>query len=385
MCRSHIGQISGKQARALGNLATKYFRKMFTLKDGTPMINYIDVSRVDSCHIIRFALAGAGQFGEFHFDQSAVFSWKYLVTWGLNEDQLIEFMDVPLTSVKFMPSDTGEAITQRPGNTCSKAVTWSWIFEREDGSWISLEPGLKGLKMKMEVSALADHSRRRKMVGTSNVDFLYGGLEDEEWKKHLVEELSSGRMTADIELRQQSELWSTTAGISQIEAWLHDEFVKAGKLCVYTQDGAIVLYNAGGTTANTQPSDTHMHAPMHAPITSARSSLAAEYLQSIGAAASAIVPPAAAPAAAIVAAAAATVLPESSDRRPDLSDSRDLRSQRRAPELQPQPQLPEPEPQPPQQDGPGGLDMTRHPPRWSGGPPSWDWQSGDWWSGHSWN
>ena len=59
------------QARSQGNLFIKYFRKLLTLRDGAPLVSEVDISLVENCKIIGFALAGEGQFGTFQLESLA--------------------------------------------------------------------------------------------------------------------------------------------------------------------------------------------------------------------------------------------------------------------------------------------------------------------------
>ena len=206
--------------RKLGNRATKYFRYMFTLPDGTPVVNCLDFSYVqDDCKIANFEYSSSfGQHGEFHCDKPDYFSWKALVSLGLDDDQLLHFLASPITSVKFHPSSKAEAIDQsRKGSNASQ---WTWTFGHENGTWSSLEPGSKGKRMTPLSGKIADHSRRKKIhsntappvgertsdaprssppVMSKGTDFLFGGLEVDALKQSLAWEIWWGR-TPTIEL-----------------------------------------------------------------------------------------------------------------------------------------------------------------------------------------
>ena len=187
-----------RQVRKVSNAATHYYRKMFTLKDGTALINCLEFSHIDDpCTIICLKRADDRPDYQFRFDKKVYFRWKALVACGLTTAQLIEFLSSPITSVKFVPSSTSEEIYHVPGNAVSNSVTWSWIFEREDGTWIALEPGISGTKMNFQIAALADHPCHTGIVLTprgaggrdaeasyervweAGLAILYGGLEDE--------------------------------------------------------------------------------------------------------------------------------------------------------------------------------------------------------------
>jgi len=200
--------------RKLGNRATKYFRYMFTLPDGTPVVNCLDFSYVqDDCKIANFEYSSSfGQHGEFHCDKPDYFSWKALVSLGLDDDQLLHFLASPITSVKFHPSSKAEAIDQsRKGSNASQ---WTWTFGHENGTWSSLEPGSKGKRMTPLSGKIADHFRRRKIhsntappvgertsdaprssppVMSKGTDFLFGGLEVDALKQSLAWEIWWGR------------------------------------------------------------------------------------------------------------------------------------------------------------------------------------------------
>lgn len=188
---------TSKQVRKAANKATKYFRHMFTLKDGTPLVNCLDFSHVEECKICNFVYFGKGQSGEFRHDNIDTFCWKRFVACGLTDEQLLEFLVSPITSVKFKPGSTPEAITQHHGSTARNATQWSWIFERRDGAWFSLEAGNDGKPMKPKLAAIADHSKRHTIVGDAsapagrplNVDCLFGGLCDENLRNGLAEEI----------------------------------------------------------------------------------------------------------------------------------------------------------------------------------------------------
>ena len=198
------------QARSQGNLFIKYFRKLLTLRDGAPLVSEVDISLVENCKIIGFALAGKGQFGTFNFDEPKHFNWKVLLTKGLSAPQLAEVMLSPITSVKLKPSQTPVAINQVHGRqACSKSVEWAITFGREDGTQVTMQPSLAGRPMKPvttqagHVPAVAERSRHRVIVGSPQIKadgttFLYGGLEDNAWKQHLEEEMASRAMQAII-------------------------------------------------------------------------------------------------------------------------------------------------------------------------------------------
>jgi hypothetical protein len=224
-------QVAGQgiqQVRTCGNMFIKYFRKLFTLRDGTPMVNEVDISFVENCKIASFALAGKGQFGTFDFDKSAHFNWKSLLAHGLSPPQLDEVLSSPIISVKLKPSQTLAALNQAHGRVaCSKSVEWSINFGREDGTTVTLQPGLAGKAMKpgthaAQSPALADRTRHRKIVGSAQIQadgttFLYGGMEDDAWKTHLQAEMSSGHMQAIIVPAPLDP--STDPEILAVEAW----------------------------------------------------------------------------------------------------------------------------------------------------------------------
>ena len=186
-----------------------------------------------------------------------------MVSVGLTEAQLLEFLTSPITSVKFVPSSTEDAIYHRPGDAVSNSVTWSWIFEREDDTWIALEPGLAGRKMDFQVAAPADHPRHTgivRVVLTPRIADLYGGLEDEVWRRHILEELSSGRFMPEIDCRPDG--WCDNNPIAKaIEGWLLWEF-EAAIGNPYTQDLLQLqlvrnpIQIPSGATAILQPLDT---------------------------------------------------------------------------------------------------------------------------------
>ena len=219
------------QVRKNGNAATHYYRKLFTLKDGTPLINFLDFSHVDCCKIIRSRACGL----QFRMDKRASFYWKALVAVGLTNAQLREFLTSPITSVKFMPSSTSDARREDGLGSLLWPWTWSWIFEREDDTWIALEPDLGGREMNFQVAAPAGHPRRTGVVLTPRIfPVQYGGLEDEVWRRHLLEELSSGRFMPEIDCRPDG--WCDNNPIAKaIEGWLLWEF-EAARGNPYTQD-----------------------------------------------------------------------------------------------------------------------------------------------------
>ena len=269
------------QVRKKGNAATHYFRNIFTLKDGTPLINFLDFSHVEYCKINCFKPVVRACGTCYHEYKVAFFIWKALVAVGLTDAQLFEFLHHPITSVKFVPSSTSEEIYHRPGNDVSDTATWSWIFEREDGSWIALEPGLAGKEMNFQIAALADHPRHtgivltpRRHVGDPDNEaswervwerrlaILYGGLEEEVWRRHMVEELSSGRFRPAVEFRPHG--WSDNIPIAMaIEAWILLEFERANGN-PYAQDLPPIQIPSGATAivqplASAQPSLTQMY------------------------------------------------------------------------------------------------------------------------------
>ena len=207
-----------KDAIKRGNKATKFFRKLFTMQDGRPMVTSVDVSCVDDCAILDFVYVGKGQEGEFSFDRSINFQWKALVAIGLDDEVLAELMYSPITSVRFVPLPSAEPINQRPKSRCKNAVVWHWEFLREDGTWAALEPGSDGKKMKILNGELPDHSRRRKIcaagpLSANGTTFLYGGLEDERFKKYLEERLWSDIVDFKIDLCPVT---------SPEDSWLHE-------------------------------------------------------------------------------------------------------------------------------------------------------------------
>ena len=243
-CRERIRKVAA-QVRKRGNAATHYYRKIFTLKDGTPLINSLDFSDVGHCIIIGFspAVRACGTCHRFRHDKRVFFDWRALVAVGMTEAQLFEFVESPITSVKFMPC----RFQGQVGNSdrIPTTVTWSWIFEREDRNWMALEPGLAGKKMDFQVFGEANHPRHGTVVPTPRlyqgnracerswervwerqITILYGGLEDEVWRRHMVEELSSGRFKPEIE-------WGLYGGpennptAKTLERWLVWEIEKA--------------------------------------------------------------------------------------------------------------------------------------------------------------
>ena len=251
------------QLRKKGNAATHYYRKIFTSPDGTPLISSLDFSHVRKCKIIPYQPAASGGLWEFRHDERASFSWRALVAVGLTDAQLLEFLSSPITSVKLMP-----ACHHQPsgGGAVPNSVTWSWIFEREDGTWIALEPGFSGMKMELRVEEVADHPRQRlrnracarswEIVWENRIADLHGGLEDDVWRRHMSEELSSGRFRPEIDARPHG--WCDNNPIAKaFEKWLLWEFATAmGN--PHTQD--LPPIQIRGATAALQPPDTHMHA-----------------------------------------------------------------------------------------------------------------------------
>ena len=254
-CLFTVRQIA-TQVRLNGNAATHYYRKLFTLKDGTPLINFLDFSHVDWCKIIRSRACGL----QFRFDKRTFFHWKALVAVGLTDAQLREFLTSPITSVKFMPSSTSDAIYHRPGDAVSNSVTWSWIFEREDDTWIALEPDLGGREMNFQVAAPAGHPRRTGVLLTPRIADQYGGLEDEVWRRHMLEEISSGRFMPEIDCRPDG--WCDNNPIAKaIEGWLLWE-LWAARINPYARDLLQLqlvrdpIQIPSGATAILQPLDT---------------------------------------------------------------------------------------------------------------------------------
>ena len=243
-CRERSRKVAA-QVRKIGNAATHYYRKIFTLKDGTPLINSLDFSDVGHCIIIGFspAVRACGTCHRFRHDKRVFFDWRALVAVGLTDSQLSEFVESPITSVKLMPCRFQDQV----GNSdrIPTTVTWSWIFEREDRNWMALEPGLAGTMMDFQVFGEASHPRHGTVVPTPRlyqgnracerswervwerqITILYGGLEDEVWRRHMVEELSSGRFKPEIE-------WGLYGGpennptAKTLERWLVWEIEKA--------------------------------------------------------------------------------------------------------------------------------------------------------------
>ena len=234
--------------RKLGNRATKYFRYMFTLPDGTPVVNCLDFSYVqDDCKIANFEFSSSfGQHGEFHCDKPDYFSWKALVSLGLDDDQLLHFLASPITSVKFHPSSKAEAIDQsRKGSNASQ---WTWTFGHENGTWSSLEPGSKGKRMTPLSGKIADHFRRRKIhsntappvgertsdaprssppVMSKGTDFLFGGLEVDALKQSLAWEIWWGR-TPTIELCPPG-WFAENPKAQEAEKWLVQQSANTGQ------------------------------------------------------------------------------------------------------------------------------------------------------------
>ena len=234
----HRHEKSARDVRKLGNLATKYFRYMFTVPDGTPIVNCLDFSYVqDDCKIASFERTGFGQHGLFHCDKPGYFSWKALVSLGLTDDQLLHFLASPITSVEFHPSSKVEAISQY--SKVSNALQWTWTFGHKNGTWSTLDPGSVGKPMKPLSGNIADHSRRKKIhsntappvgemtsdaprssppVMTKGTDFLFGGLEVEALRHSLEEEILWCR-TPKFELRP-SGYFDDNQKAGEAEQWL---------------------------------------------------------------------------------------------------------------------------------------------------------------------
>ena len=291
---SSIGRIHEVriQVRKKGNAATHYYRKLFTLKDGTPLVKFLDFSHAERCKIMCIGLEDVSRdrYWEFRHDNIAVFKWKALIAVGLTDAQLVAFLHYPITSVKFVPSRImyvmSNPISPQPRNLVSghdvmdvpTTVNWSWIFEREDGSWIALEPGLAGKKMMFQIEGRAAHPRYTGIVPTprphpahSHQDndliaeaswervwerrlaILYGGLEETVWRRHMVEELSSGRFRPIVELHRDG--WFHNDPIAAtIDAWLTWEFERASGN-PYEQH-LLPIQIPSGATAIVQPLDS---------------------------------------------------------------------------------------------------------------------------------
>ena len=268
--RTNMRHQKATQLRQKGNAATHYYRKIFTMKDGTPLINSLDFSHVGHCRIIRFrpAVRACGTSHQFRHDKRVAFSWRALVAVGLTEAQLFEFVSSPITSVKLMPCRFQPPV----GNSdrIPTTVTWSWIFEREDRNWMALEPGLAGTMMDFQVFGEECHPRHGTVVPTPRlyqgeracerswervwerqVAILYGGLEDEVWQRHMVEELSSGCFKPEIE-------WGPHGGWPK---WLVWEIEKAmGTRSDRADDGSDIgeMPTVRSSDIN-DPSDPHPH------------------------------------------------------------------------------------------------------------------------------
>ena len=284
--RVHEVQI---QVRKKGNAAAHYYRKLFTLKNGTPLVKFLDFSHVERCKIIciellndpTFELGNLADFRsywDFGRDKRAVFKWKALIAVGLTDAQLFEFFSYPIISVKFVPSRMSIQDSHAVGDVVMDTpvlVNWSWIFDREDGSWISLVPGLAGRKMIFQIAASPDHPRHTGIVRTprrhrgDDTDheivasweqawvrshaILFGGLEEHDWRRHMREELRSGRFGPTAEFRPYG--WFRNDPIAHtIENWLLWEFEKANGN-PYTQD-LPPIQMPSGATAIVQPLDS---------------------------------------------------------------------------------------------------------------------------------
>ena len=261
--------------RRLGNRATKYFRYMFTLPDGTPVVNCLDFSYVqDDCKIANFERTGFGQRGEFHCDKPDYFSWKALVSLGLDDDQLLHFLASPITSVKFHPSSKAEAICQ--STKCSNALQWTWTFGHENGTWSSLDPGSEGKRMKPLSGKIADHSRRRTIhsntappvgertsdaprssppVMTKGTDFLFGGLEVDALTQSLAWEIWWGRIPT-IELCPPG-WFAENPKAQEAEKWLVRQYENTNQTIPL---GGYSYTSPGGNSDTTlaQPPDTNI-------------------------------------------------------------------------------------------------------------------------------
>ena len=261
-----------KKVRILGNQATKYFRKMFTAKDGTALVNCLDFSYAQECKIASFVYTGTGQEGDFHCDKPAYFHWKDLVAVGLQDQQLPELLSSPITSVKFIPTPNKEAITQRPGSVVSKAVVWQWIFEREDGTWFSLEPGSKGLPMKPVIGGFTDHYNRRKFVPNAaapgsvsrakDCGFLYGGYLDQNLRNDIAHEFRLDRIP---EIKFHPRGWCDDNPVAHTaETWL----VGLYELCKAARTPTtLAIHVPGGSTHIMQPADSDLHAHLEHSLT----------------------------------------------------------------------------------------------------------------------
>jgi len=272
------------QVRKKGNAATHYYRKLFTLKDGTPLVKFIDFSHAERCKIIYIGLGDVNRrYWEFRHDTRAVFKWKALIAVGLTDAQLMEFLAYPITSVRFAPSRMSNPILPRTRHghegpdvmDVPATANWSWIFDREDGSWIALEPGLAGKKMMFQIGARADHPRHTGIVPTPRcppgasrdlfneasvervwerrLAILYGGLEEDVWRRHIVEELSSGRFMPIVEFRHNG--WFNDDPLAAtIDGWMVWEFELASGN-PYAEDLPPIQIPSGAT-AIVQPLDS---------------------------------------------------------------------------------------------------------------------------------
>ena len=268
---THTTASERKDAVKRGNKATKFFRKVFTMQDGRPMVTSVDVSCVDDCAILEFIYFGKGQEGEFSFDQTINFQWKALVAIGLDDGALADFMSSPITSVKLCALPKAEPINQRSKGRCQNAVMWHWEFLREDGSWVALDPGSDGKKMQIFKGEFADHSRRRMIWGASGVKasgttFLYGGLEDDRFKKYLEERLWSDIVDFKIEpcpVTSTEDSWlyelhlqimreKTELGTTDVEAPLESAQPPNGLQSIVTSDHHAFA-------CDFQPMDTAVH------------------------------------------------------------------------------------------------------------------------------
>ena len=203
----HVVKI--KKIRSSGNLFMKYFRKLFTMIDGTPLIISVDISTVEECQFTVFVYDGKGQGGTFDFKKTDSFNWKTFLVFGLKDEELTDILSSPITSVKLKPSKTPATInTAHNRKACSNAVEWSFNLGRQDGRTVTVQPKSNGKRMKYDIHAqgdfaLAGHPRNRKIAGppemqANGTTFLYGGMEDSQWRQRLEEDLHRGKMQARI-------------------------------------------------------------------------------------------------------------------------------------------------------------------------------------------